>query len=105
MTQTLDGRDRDETYYRTKLAEAKVPEKAHDTLIGYLMHGHRPGHFLTGVLSNDLKEACGRADADNQVALYRYVYFLFNYAPSAAWGDPEKVTDWIKSGGESSRGR
>jgi len=67
-------------------------------LLNYALYGVPPGSFLQAVLSNDLVEACNRADHQNQRALYDYVYVLYNAMPSAAWGSPEKVRAWIDAG-------
>ncbi len=40
-----------------------------------------PGHFLTAVLSNNLRQACFRADLCNRRNLYVYAYFLENMMP------------------------
>lgn len=57
---------------------------------------HRPvGGFLTAVLENDLKEACGRADEGNQKLLFEYCRLLYMEVPSDCWGSPEKVKDWL----------
>jgi len=84
-----------EAFYREKLTACGVPEHMHDGVIRYLLHGLPPGSFLIAVLSNDLKGACDRADVANRVALYRYVKFLYNYVPLAAWGTPAHVTAWL----------
>lgn len=81
----------------------RVPDHCRQGLLDYLRYGIPPGHFLQAVLSNDLREACARADETNQRALYDYVFVLYNYAPSDAWGSPERVTDWIKQGMERAR--
>lgn len=86
---------RDEGYYRAKLTSSGVPEHMHDGYVLYLLHGISPGSFGLAVLENDLREACARADEENQRALYRHVYFLYNYAPSGCWGSPEQVNEWI----------
>lgn len=95
---TTAGYERSDAYYRTKLAETQhpIPEHMHDGLIGYLVNRIHPGSFLTAVLSNDLREACGRADEDNVRALHAYVYFLYNYAPGDSWGSYDKVEDYLK---------
>ena len=53
------------------------------------------GGFLEAVLSNDLKEAVGRADEDNMRVLPELVGFLYNEAPGTCWGSPERVRAWI----------
>ena len=53
------------------------------------------GGFLEAVLSNDLKEAVGRADGDNMRVLPELVGWLYNEAPSNCWGSPQRVKDWL----------
>src|SRR5436190_18388157 len=78
----------------------RIPTHCREGLVTYLRYGQPPGQFLLAVLSNDLAEACARADDDNRSALYDYLFLLTNYAPSAAWGSPERVSDWIERGRE-----
>lgn len=80
-----------------KLASSNVPEYMHDGMILWLTEGIPPGSFLTAVLSNDLREACSRADETNRQHLYDYIFFLYNYAPSAAWGSEQNVVNWAQS--------
>ena len=54
------------------------------------------GSFLEAVLCNDLREAIGRADENNQRVLPEIVAWLYNEAPSNCWGSREKVTAWLK---------
>lgn len=56
---------------------------------------HLPGSFLTAVLSNDLLEACRRADERNRVALYWIVGWLHDNAPALSWGSAETVSNWL----------
>lgn len=53
-----------------------------------------PGDFLRCVLSNDLSGAVSRADLGSQQALVAIVTWLYNRAPEACWGSPEKVAAW-----------
>lgn len=77
----------------------RIPNYMQDGVYLYLLRGIQPGHFLTAVLSNDLREAVARADDINRWKLVEWVQFFFNYAPSASWGSKEKVVAWLKSGG------
>jgi hypothetical protein len=86
---------------RLRVALARIPEHCREGLSMYLLYGVPPGSFLRAVLSNDLSEACARADEENQRALYDYVYVLYNVAPANAWGSPTKVDDWIKAAQEA----
>ena len=51
--------------------------------------------FLEAIVTNNLSEACALADESNKRRLHVYVSFFFNYAPSTAWGSPEKVRAWL----------
>jgi len=58
---------------------------------------HQPvGHFLTAVLSNNLREAFARADADNQKTMFQIVSYCHNQIPGNCWGTPEKVKAWVE---------
>jgi len=82
-----------------------IPRHCREGLLNYLRYyGVQPGHFLTAILSNDLAEACARADEDNQQAIYEYVFVLNNYAPREAWGSPATFEAWINRGRESMEG-
>jgi len=48
----------------------------------YAMTGEMPGHFLTACLSNNLLEACTRADSENIKYLPEIVRFIYNNLPS-----------------------
>ena len=66
-----------------------------EALLRYL-RGHVPtGSFLEAVISNDLREACGRADDRNMWQLPIIVAYLYNEAPSAAWGSRDRYKDWL----------
>lgn len=53
------------------------------------------GGFLTALLANDLKEACGRADDDNLHNLPALVAYVYNHIPAHAWGSYERVAAWL----------
>ena len=76
-----------------------VPEGLRLALKLYIEHGYPPGHFLTAVLNNDLRDSVGRADRGNLPRLGDLVIFLHNYTPSQCSGSPEKVKAWIAKGG------
>ena len=61
----------------------------------YIEHHIPTGGFLEAVLSNDLKEAVGRADEDNMRVLPEIVGYLYNEAPGLCWGSPKRVKDWL----------
>jgi hypothetical protein len=101
-SRATDPRERVETL-KTAMSMHKVPEGLWDGLAGYILLGHLPGHFLTAVLVNDLKEACNRADLENQYRLYDIIFFLYNCAPLQAWGSKENVEAWVARRGFVSR--
>jgi hypothetical protein len=78
---------------------SKIPEHCREGLKEYLVGGIPVGSFLRAVICNDLADACGRADDINRHHLFNYVQFLYQYAPSPAWGSPEAYNDWVERGG------
>jgi hypothetical protein len=73
----------------------QLPLATREGLAGYIEERHRAGHFLTAVLSNDLREAVNRADHDNLAALGSIVQWLLWHAPASCWGSPQQVRDWL----------
>jgi len=65
----------------------------------YVIYGRKPGDFLSAVISNDLKEACGRADYQNKRNLHNIVAYLYNETPATCWGSIKNMNDWIKNRG------
>ena len=77
-----------------KAREYGIPDYMIDGLQRYIDHGIQPGSFLSAVLSNDLREAVGRADDTNIHCLPAYIRWLYNEAPAMCWGSPEAVDSW-----------
>lgn len=75
-----------------------IPEHMREGLVAYVLRRRRTGDFLRAVLENNLKEACDRADDENKRALFAYVFFLYNHAPTSAWGSPANVKAWLEGG-------
>lgn len=73
----------------------RIPSLTMAALISYVEAGIPTGDFLRAVLSNDLCEAVGRADADNRRALPEIVQFIYNGCPGQCWGDAETVDRWL----------
>jgi hypothetical protein len=65
-------------------------------LARYLDDHIKPGSFLSAVLCNDLSKSFGCADEENTASMQVLVAFLYNEAPSAAWGSPEKFQAWLE---------
>lgn len=72
-----------------------LPLGLHGTMQRYIDQRAPAGSFGTAVLSNNLREACATADDFNRHALFEIVSWLYNEAPSACWGSPEKVQQWL----------
>ena len=66
-----------------------------DQLVDYIVNHTAVGGFLQALISNDLRETFGKADIINQKLVYDYLYFMYNYAPSACWGRPEAYGAWV----------
>ena len=76
-----------------------IPEHMRAGLRRYIENGIAPGDFLSAVLCNDLREACGRADEHNRHRLFDYIMFLHNYAPIGSWGSAYNFNRWCERGG------
>lgn len=79
-------------------AVERLPERMREGFLLFVRFGVPPGSFLQSVLSNDLREACRRADPVNAQALHEYIVILVNYAPADCWGSREAVRAWIDKG-------
>lgn len=77
----------------------RIPEHMRDTARRYIERGIGGGSFFTALVSNDLMCAFKRADDTNTAAMRDWCAFLYNEAPSACFGSPERVSDWIEAGG------
>jgi hypothetical protein len=84
----------EEERMKERLIKTLIPYHMQEGILNWIFEGVPTGHFLSAVLSNDLKEACKRADSMNSRLIYDYVYFLYNYAPMGCWGSEEKVAAW-----------
>lgn len=80
---------------KLKMSEYGIPEYMHGGIIRYYENRIPPGDFLTAVIDNDLKEACGRADDTNRHCLFRYVMWFHNCAPTGSWGFTGAAAKWI----------
>jgi hypothetical protein len=83
------------TGQRVDINYTALPERLQQSLQYYIEHHIQTGGFLNAVLSNDLTEACSRADEDMKYKLYDVIFWLYNEAPSVCWGSPEKVGAWL----------
>tara|TARA_Y100000310_G_C20023787_1_gene508638 strand:+ start:244 stop:531 length:288 start_codon:yes stop_codon:yes gene_type:complete len=77
----------------------RLPDHMRESAQAFVERGRRPGHFLSALFSNNLMETFARADDVNIAALGAWTKFLYNDAPSQAWGSSEKFEAWIAVGG------
>jgi hypothetical protein len=85
--------------YRLAAFEQSVAEHLIDDLVLYITDGLPQGHFMTAVLSNDLKETFRRGDEVSLRRLRNLMSFLYNDAPSNCWGSPDLYKAWVEQKG------
>jgi hypothetical protein len=88
MSETLD--------FHATLDEAIGPTNL-ESLRAYVQTKRPTGDFLHAVLTNDLMEACCRADSQNRYLIFDIVNWLYNRAPAQCWGSVEKVERWLRN--------
>jgi len=93
----------DDALFGQQARAAGVPHHVIDGLSLYVLLGIQPGHFLTAVLENDLRESFARADEECRRGLFALVCFLYNGIPARAWGSPERVEQWLDTRSEVAR--
>jgi len=71
-----------------------IPVDTLRNLVEYCIRGRSPGGFLEAVLSNDLRKSFERGDITHINALWAIITWVYNRAPSGAWGSPERVSQW-----------
>jgi len=74
----------------------RLPEAMREHARAYVERHQPVGGFLTAVLSNDLVNAIGRADAENVLYMAEWAMWLWNDIPAPCWGSPEKVRAWLR---------
>ncbi len=74
--------------------ESYVPRHMRGGVQRYIEHGISMGGFGTALVSNNLKEAIGRADLENKKHITSTVAWFYSYAPSKCWGSSEAVETW-----------
>ena len=84
------------TLHSFRLHEMGVPGHLHNGLVSYVLDGYCVGGFLRSVISNDLQKAVAHADHANKHNLSAVVAWMYNEAPSACWGSPQKYDDWLE---------
>ena len=74
---------------------AQIPPHMQDAIRRYIVQGLKPGNFLTGVITNDLRRAVCAADEQNLPLIKLYVHWFFNEAPGNSQGSPEIMRKWM----------
>lgn len=72
-----------------------VSEWVKSQLQDYAENRRAPGGFLMSVLENNLSRAVAEADGQNFPAIPQISKWIYNKLPSACWGTPEKVANWL----------
>ena len=83
--------------WKNELLVSGIPSYMQGGVTRWIEHGIRPGHFLTALLSNDLRETFARADDTNARCVIYYLKFLYNHAPPDCWGSPERFEAWAEN--------
>ena len=76
-----------------------LPAYMQDSVRLYIERGQPPGDFLRAVLENNLIEAFGHADEENERCMRVWARWLYMDVPSSAWGSRKTVNTWIAKGG------
>lgn len=71
----------------------RLPEHLRGGMQRYLEHGIEPGRFLCACIENNLQEAVSRCTEHLETLRFVTLY-LYNFAPSDAWGSKEKRIAW-----------
>ena len=69
----------------------KLPENLQGGMRRYVEQGIKPGHFLTGVLENNLIKAVNYADEDSLKEIVNIVNWVHWEIPMGLWGNEESV--------------
>jgi len=77
--------------------EYYIPERMMPGIKQYVEYGKEPGGFLSAIIQNNLSEAVGRADSENQKNIPAFVAYFYNKCPMGCWGSKEKMESWIDS--------
>lgn len=72
------------------------PSGAVEGLRRYVEQGIRPGHFLQGLLSNDLRMTIAAADSENMRLLHNWVLFVHWELPGRIHGHKSVMDAWIR---------
>lgn len=74
-----------------------IPPHMQAAIRRYVVQGLRPGDFLTGVITNDLRRAINYADETNLPLIKLYVQWFYNVAPGSCHGSPKNMEEWMNA--------
>lgn len=74
-----------------------IPQHMRDAIMRYATKRLKPGHFLEGVICNDLKKAVCNADAENLLLIKTYVHWFYNRCPAFLVG-PDNYRQHLAGG-------
>lgn len=74
---------------------ANIPPQMQEAIRRYVVQRLAPGHFLQGVITNDLRMAVNHADQTNLPLIKLYVQWFYNQAPAACTGSRETMLQWL----------
>lgn len=72
-----------------------IPEFIKNQIDEYVKLKCPPCGFLYAVLANDLMIAVTKADDVNIHYLRDIMLYVYNHTPSACWGSPKAVDEWL----------
>lgn len=73
-----------------------IPEHIHQGFEYYLIHGIKPGSFLSSVIANDLIRSVQCADSINLTQLHNIALWVFDNMPQHSYGSYESLDRWSK---------
>lgn len=74
---------------------AQIPPHMQEAIRSYVIKGIAPGHFLQGVITNDLRMAVNHADMTNLPLLKLYAQWFYNVAPGNCHGSLQAMMKWL----------
>tara|TARA_R110000824_G_scaffold167181_9_gene343998 strand:+ start:652 stop:963 length:312 start_codon:yes stop_codon:yes gene_type:complete len=72
-----------------------LPTRMLPPLYAYILDGKAPGHFLTAVICNNLRDAVNRADEENLNVLQVWIKLFYNHMPPECYGSQERMLAWM----------
>ena len=72
-----------------------IPGRTKQTIDNYVLKGYRPSGFVTALLANDLKTACGAADDINKRYIWEICSYIYNQTPYQSQGSYQAVENWL----------